>query len=109
MPWVRTAISRQRASDFAAIAELGDAWGRKLDDLGAPYRLVRWIAAPRRYRPAAVLARYEAACEVLRKHHGLTDALFAELTARFPRIHRRRKKRKNSVGKRAIKNKYIVK
>lgn len=43
-PGVRVRLSRQRADDFARIARLGDAWGIRLDDLGASEEMLRWVA-----------------------------------------------------------------
>ena len=53
-------LSAPQRSDWRRIAELG-VFGEKLDALGAPFYLVRWVAAPGRKRPVMVEQRFRAA------------------------------------------------
>lgn len=49
-PDVRIELTRQQASDYRRVASLGNAWGNKLDALGASMWMLRWVAgaaAPR--------------------------------------------------------------
>lgn len=97
LPWVRAPMRKARASDFRAIAGLGDTWGHRLDELRAPYRLVRWVATPR-HRRDEVLRRYHAACKIMSRDGRLTQGAWRLLTAQFPPVKPRRRK----TGKRGV-------
>jgi hypothetical protein len=60
----RQTLSRSAASDWRRIADLG-VLGEQLDELGAPYYLIRWVAAPGRRRPAMRQERFHAAVAAL--------------------------------------------
>jgi len=56
---MRPQKSRQTVAHYLRIASLPPAWGTLLDDRGAPYYLIRWIAWGK--MRSAVKARYEDA------------------------------------------------
>jgi hypothetical protein len=87
-PRVRVAISDDRARHFRRIAGLGDAWGLRLDELGAGYRMVRWAAMPRFI--AEREARYRALVKLLEEHGAAWDLgrRFGELTRSMPKVGR---------------------
>lgn len=82
---VRIPVSPQRVSDYRRIAALGDAWGLTLEQLGANYGLVRWVAGPGLSDRPQVEARYRAAIAMLRTEPW-SEKAFGELRARFPRV-----------------------
>jgi hypothetical protein len=53
-------LTKKQESDWLRVADLG-AMGMRLDSLGAPYYVVRWVAAPGRTRPLLRQQRFEAA------------------------------------------------
>lgn len=59
------------------VAEVG------LDDLGAPYYLVRWVAGPARIDKLETRARFDAARQALLSDR-MTGARFAQLVKQFP-------------------------
>jgi hypothetical protein len=87
-PRVRVAISPNRARDFRRIAALNDAWGLRLDELRASYRMVRWAGAPRYV--AEREARYRALVKLLEEHGAERDVgkRFAALVERMPVVGR---------------------
>lgn len=65
-PLVRRKLGAQQASDFRRIARLPLVWGARLDELGATYRMLRWVAGPSDPMLADVRARrYDALAELL--------------------------------------------
>jgi hypothetical protein len=62
----RLDISRQHRRHLRTIAALEPSWGRRLDDLGASHREIRWVAAPDpKERPVEVEYRYRALARLL--------------------------------------------
>ena len=56
-------LPRRRAAEYVAIDRIGDVWGLHLDELGASYRMVKWVAwggtqAQREKRYRAVVALF---------------------------------------------------
>lgn len=43
-PRIRASVSRQTRSHYRSIARIEGCWGRKLDELGASYAQVRFVA-----------------------------------------------------------------
>jgi hypothetical protein len=86
-PAIRRAISRQRRSDYRRIAQLGDAWGLRLEELGASYRLLRWVAGPGCAGASQREARYRGAVRAL-LDGPMSRVRFAALTLEFPRMRR---------------------
>ncbi len=85
---VRVAVSPQRESDLRRIAQLGDAWGLTLDDLGANFTQVCWLAGA--CAPAFVVerrARYEALVKFLRAGLGGKRAFLA-MKGQHPKLGR---------------------
>jgi len=64
-PSIRQVISRQLRLQRERIAELGDAWGYRLERLGASYEQIRWVASPGPGRALEREARYRAMCTML--------------------------------------------
>jgi len=59
-------ISRQHRRHLRTIAALEPSWGKRLDDLGASHREIRWVAAPDpKERPVEVEYRYRALARLL--------------------------------------------
>jgi hypothetical protein len=88
-PDVRKVISRYEVSHYRKIAALPETWGRALDELGAPYYLVRWVAGPGRAHPVLREQRYRAAAAALRSPEGFSKKDFAPLRAAHPKVQRR--------------------
>ena len=64
----RLPISRARRQQIRTISGLPQTWGRRLDDLGASYREIRWVAAPDpAERPVDVEYRYRALARLLER------------------------------------------
>jgi hypothetical protein len=86
-PAVRTALTRSQLSDYRRIAALGDARGKRLDELGASYGLTRWIAGPVFKDAALCEQRYRAALRALAEgpvRHSQLRALQASSTKLAP-------------------------
>lgn len=57
--------SPKQAADWRRIAELETEMGMRLDSLGAPYYVVKWVAAPGKQRPTLRNERFDAAVAML--------------------------------------------
>jgi hypothetical protein len=91
-PIVRVKITYSQARDFARICALGDAWGHRLDELHASYRMVRWVGAPqflsdreKRYRALVELLEQYAGKDIAPKDLGRR---FGRLAASMPKVGR---------------------
>lgn len=84
----RPRLSRSRLSDFRRIKDLGAHVGKQLDELGATYQVVRWVAGPVGCEPTAQLARARAVVAALREGP-LTHKRFAELREAHPTFRRK--------------------
>lgn len=84
----RPRLSRAQLSDFRRIKELGEHWGKQLDELGATYQVVRWVAGPVGCEPSAQLARARAVVAALREGP-LTHKRFAGLKEAHPAFRRK--------------------
>ena len=76
-------LSRSRALQYQKIAALDLAWQRRLDELGASFRMVRWVSTPGPgKRRAEVDFRYRALVKLL---EGKSEYVsFRDLCAAFP-------------------------
>lgn len=86
-PLARNHLTPQQISDCRAIAALG-AWGERLEELGATWTQLRWVAGPRTHHEfdGAIQereARVEALTVALRK--GLTQAEINRIQRTMPR------------------------
>lgn len=87
---MRRELSRQQVSDWTRIARLPAAWGEALDELGASYRMTRWVAGPADVFLASVRERrYRALVTLLER--GGSNADF-EALARAESIIERHKR-----------------
>jgi hypothetical protein len=91
-PGVRVPLSRQRRSDYRRIAALPPPWGHVLDELGAPYYLVRWVAGPGLRQPVLREQRWLAARAALRRPDGFAKKHFGALRAAHPLVEPRHQK-----------------
>jgi hypothetical protein len=92
-PDVRVALSRDRARHFLQIARMGDPWGRHLDELGAGYRMLRWVATASGEKFIAERERrYRALVKLLEEHGAERDVgrRFDLLRASMPKVGRAR-------------------
>lgn len=93
-PIAREKISRQRRSTYRRIAKLGDTWGLKLEELGAPFGVLRWVADPVNRSLPETEARYRLAVEALesaaRRGVPLSDREVRALLQSRPKVERKR-------------------
>lgn len=76
-------IDRGRRRHLRTIAALAPSWGKRLDDLGASYREIRWVAAPDpAERSVEVEYRYRALVRLLEGKGA--HRTFRELCDAFP-------------------------
>ena len=90
-PLVREKLSPQLEANFRSIDRLGDAWGLHLDALGASYRMVRWVGAPKlqadrekRYRAVVAIFAEESEAPIGRR--------FLAVAASMPKVGRQAKR-----------------
>jgi hypothetical protein len=88
---MRVKLSDQKASDYRRIAMLGDAWGRRLDALGATFWMLRWLAGASAAKYAVERdARYRALLHLLESTAPGEErrAAFRDLMAKSPKLGR---------------------
>lgn len=61
-----SSLSPQQISDYERIAALPPALGRRLDRMGAPFYVLRWVAGPAGCRADLVEARFLAVEDLFR-------------------------------------------
>lgn len=79
-----SSLSPQQVSDYARIAALPPALGRRLDRMGAPFYVLRWVAGPAAVRADLVEARFLAVEDLFRA--GYTGSAFERLRREHARL-----------------------